>query len=275
MSLPFAAELDSPYPVSADAIAGFRRDGFVKLDRVLSPGLLAHFEKVVTGQVRALSKETRPLEARTTYGKAFLQVMNLWTHSDEVRRLVFSRRLARIAAELMGVGGVRIYHDQALYKEPGGGLTPMHVDQYYWPLSGDEICTAWIPLQETPMELGPLSFRAGSQRFRHGRDLPISDRSEADLQEAFKVSSHPLVDEPFALGEVSVHYGWTFHRAGPNRSDRPRAVMTAIYMDKDMRVAAPANKNQEVDLATWLPGLRPGDVAASPLNPVVYEAKPQ
>lgn len=271
METPHFPELDSPHAVSADEIARFRRDGFIKLRNVLSPALLAHYEREITNQVGLLNRETRPLAERTSYGKAFLQVMNLWTHSPAVRKFCFGKRLARIAAELMGVRGVRIYHDQALYKEPGGGLTPMHVDQYYWPLAGENVCTAWIPLQATPLELGPLSFRAGSQRFGFGRDLPIGDQSEDQLQRAFKVSNHALVEEPFELGEISFHYGWTFHRAGPNQSSRPRAVMTVIYMDMDMRVAAPANKNQEVDLATWLPGLRPGDAAASPLNPILYE----
>jgi len=31
----------------------------------------------------------------------------------------------------MGVQGVRLYHDQALIKEPGGKPTPWHQDYYY------------------------------------------------------------------------------------------------------------------------------------------------
>ena len=34
-------------------------------------------------------------------------------------RFTLARRFAKIAADLMGVEGVRIYHDQALFKEPG------------------------------------------------------------------------------------------------------------------------------------------------------------
>ena len=80
---------------------------------------------------------------------------------------------------------LRLYHDQALYKEPGGGITPWHADHYYWPLSSDRMCTVWVPLQQTPLEMGPLEFASGSHRFRvFGRDMPISDESEARLQEA-------------------------------------------------------------------------------------------
>lgn len=59
--------------------------------------------------------------------------MNLCEHSQVVCEFVTGKRLARIAAELLEVEGVRLYHDQSLYKEPGGGITPAHADQYYWP----------------------------------------------------------------------------------------------------------------------------------------------
>jgi ectoine hydroxylase-related dioxygenase (phytanoyl-CoA dioxygenase family) len=180
--------------------------------------------------------------------------MNLWRQSEKVRRFVFGRRLARIAAQLMGVRGVRLYHDQSLYKEPSGGITPAHADQYYWPFDSDKTITAWIPLQHVPLEMGALAFYKGSHRTALGRDLPISAESEA----------------AYALGDVSFHGGWTFHRAGANRSTHPRSVMTIIYMDVDMRIGKPVNAMQQNDLARWLPGLQPGDAAASDLNPVLW-----
>ena len=66
---------------------------------------------------------------RSTYQRAFLQVMNVWSKDQICQQFSFGKRLARVAAELMGVKGVRIYHDQALYKEAGGGFTPWHADQ--------------------------------------------------------------------------------------------------------------------------------------------------
>lgn len=70
------------------------------------------------------------------------------------------KKLASIASQLLEVDGVRMYHDQALFKEPSGGHTPWHADQYYWPLSSDRTVTVWIPLQATPLELGPLPSAA-------------------------------------------------------------------------------------------------------------------
>jgi ectoine hydroxylase-related dioxygenase (phytanoyl-CoA dioxygenase family) len=154
----------------------------------------------------------------------------------------------------MGVDGVRLYHDQALYKESGGGITPWHADQYYWPLSTDRCCTVWIPLQDTPVEMGPLSFAVASHTFEFGRDLQISDESEAALQQAFASEGFEVAETPYALGDVSFHKGWTFHRAGPNRTETPRRAMTVIYLDADIRVATPTNRHQAGDLAGWMPG---------------------
>ncbi len=263
-------DLDSPYRLSNQQIQRFRAQGFVKLKDVLSPATIAHYGPVITDAVKRLNKMHKPMSERNTYQKAFLQVMNIWQKDDIVRKFSFSKRLARIAAELLGVRGVRMYHDQALYKEPGGGYTPWHADQFYWPLSSDKCCTAWIPLQATPLEMGPLSFSVGSHRVDTGRDLGISDESEEKIQQALAAKNLPLDEGPFDLGEISFHYGWTFHRAGPNTTHDPRGVMTVIYLDEDMRVAEPTNVNQTSDLNGWFPGLKPGDLTASALNPVLY-----
>lgn len=261
-------ELDAPFSLTGEQVDFYNEHGYVKLRHVLSPALLDHYSRAITERVAELSADAAPLEQRTTYGKAFLQIMNLWTQSDQVREFVFGKRLARIAAELMDATGVRLYHDQALYKEASGGITPWHADQYYWPVSSDKMVTAWIPLQETPLEMGPLAFCEKSHRFQIGRDLEISDESEMTLKQALQ--TFHLEESAFSLGDVSFHSGWTFHRAGANSTDKPRKVMTMIYMDEKMRLAAPRNKNQIADTERWCPGTEVGEVIASPLNPVIY-----
>ncbi len=263
-------DLHSRYDLYPGAVARLAENGFVKLPRVLSGETIEVYEPEITAKVIELNTQHLPLAERGTYGKAFLQITNLWRHSELVRELVFSRRLARLAAELLGVSGVRLYHDQALYKEPGGGITPWHADQYYWPLATDRMITVWIPLQETGMQMGPLAFAAGSHRFSIGRDLEISDDSEQRLATELSTRDVPLVAAPFELGEVSYHLGWTFHRAAPNNSSIARRVMTIIYMDADITVAEPANRHQRVDRDAWLGGAAVGSVPDGPLNPVLY-----
>lgn len=263
-------ELDSPFHLTPEQVDSYQQNGYIKLKHVLPAELLEHYGRAIHGCVAELSRDALPLEQRDTYGKAFLQIMNLWTESGEVKEFVFGKRLRRIAAELMGVTGVRIYHDQALYKEPGGGITPWHADQYYWPVDSDKTVTAWVPLQTTPKEMGPLIFSEKSHRLQMGRDLEISDESELTLKQALE--RFPMENSAYDLGDVSFHAGWTFHRAGANTTDVPREVMTMIYMDENIRLSPPKHKNHLTDMERWMPGLTAGDVLSSPLNPVVYSS---
>jgi len=268
-----AIDLDRPYPLTAQQIADYRRDGFIKLKQVFNADELVHYGAEITRLTIALNTQTKPLEERSTYDRAFLQVMNLWCESETVREFVFGKRLAGLAAALMEVDGVRLYHDQSLYKEPAGGITPAHADQYYWPLASDRTITAWVPLQAVPQDMGPLAFFAGSQHVEFGRDLGISDESEHAITANMEAQGFRVVDEPFDLGEVSFHSGWTFHRAGPNRSAQPRSVMTVIYMDRDMRLKAPDNHMQQADWERWCTGAVVGEVIDTPKNPVLFEDK--
>lgn len=266
-------ELDAPFSLTSEQIRYYEENGYIKLKQVFSPELLEHYRQAINARVAELSADAVPLEQRTTYGKAFLQIMNLWTESETVREFVFGKRMARIASELVRATGVRVYHDQALYKEAGGGITPWHADQYYWPVSSDKMVTAWVPLQETPQSLGPLEFCKGSHLTEMGRDLEISDESEAKLNRS--LNTFPMDDSGFDLGEVSFHAGWTFHRAGANSTDRSREVMTVIYMDEAMTLVTPKNKNQIADVQRWCPGVQVGSVIDSPLNPVIYSSNPE
>jgi ectoine hydroxylase-related dioxygenase (phytanoyl-CoA dioxygenase family) len=264
-------ELETPYPLSQKEITSFRENGFIKLKSVLSKELMEYMNTTITAEVKRLNTQHLPLDQRDTYGKAFLQIMNIWTQSEPVKEIVFSKRFAKLATDLLEVKGVRLYHDQALYKEAGGGITPWHADQYYWPLSSDKTVTLWAPMQETPNELGPLEFSAKSNHLKTGRDLKIGDESQQMLEDTLKREGFKTIAGPFEVGEVSFHTGWLYHRAGANKSNHMRAVMTVIYMDKDIKLTEPTNENQVEDWKAWLPGAKVGEVVDTRLNPVLYE----
>ncbi len=263
--------MNESYPIDQNHIDFYKNNGFIKLKQVYSQEEIDYLNEVITTEVNTLNKQVLAMDQRDTYGKAFLQIMNIWKNSELVKEIVFGKKLAKIATELMEVTGVRLYHDQALYKEPNGGHTPWHADQYYWPLASDKTVTAWIPLQNTPLEWGPLEYSAGSDQLIDGRDKEISDESQQFLETALKNKGFVHVVEPFDIGEVSFHKGWLYHRAGPNKTNQMRKVMTVIYMDKDMKLKAPENKNQQNDWASWCPGATIGQTIDSPLNPIIYQ----
>ena len=267
----FLKLINEPFSVTGEQIAFFQKNKFIKIKQVLDQPTLDYFNKIISEKVNELNNIETPLEKRDTYGKAFLQLMNLWREGKEIKKLVFSKRIAQMATDLMQVEGVRLYHDQALYKEAGGGITPWHADQYYWPLQSDKTITAWIPLQKTPTEMGPLEFSAGSHIIQEGRELAIGDESEQVMTQRLRVTDFTHIIEPFDVGEISFHSGWVFHRAGANTTDQIRKVMTIIYMDKNMLLKKPENKNQINDWNTWCPGAKIGEVINSPINPILFE----
>jgi ectoine hydroxylase-related dioxygenase (phytanoyl-CoA dioxygenase family) len=263
--------LDQPYALSHDDIAFYVRYRFIKLKEVINDETLKFFNDAITRCVNQINTLEIPIEERGTYGKAFLQLFNLWCEDEIVKELIFSKRLGKLASDLMQTTGVRIYHDQALFKEGGGGITPWHADQYYWPLETDKTITAWMPLQATPLELGPLEFSAGSHQIVEGRELAIGDESEIVIQQKLRVTDFKHVIEPFDAGEISFHSGWVFHRAGANTTNQVRKVMTIIYMDKGMKLKDPENENQIKDWNKWCPGAEIDKEINTPLNPVIYE----
>lgn len=137
MTVELQAQLTEPYALSEEQKEFYRKNGFIRLKNVFTQELLDQFKPAVEAAVDA---NRAPLDAQLakdaedpSYARAFKQVINIWNTSPEVRQLAFSKRLGQIAAELMGVDGVRMYHDQALFKTPGGSnATPYHADQFYW-----------------------------------------------------------------------------------------------------------------------------------------------
>ena len=267
--------LNEPFELTSEQISYYQEHGYIKLKKVLDTETLDFFNKEITKEVvekNPLLK--KPMEERTAFEKAFIQITNLWKDNETVRKLILSKKLGKIAADLMQVDGVRLYHDQALYKEPAGSInniTPWHADQFYWPLASDNTITAWIPLQETTKDMGPLAFSLGSQKYDFGRDLEISTESEAIIQSKLADANLELVDSGFDAGEISFHSGWTFHRAGPNVSDKTRAVMTIIYMEDGIKVSEFTRTPHLADRDAFLPNLNPGDIAKTDLNPLIYK----
>ncbi|MGC4233628.1 MAG: phytanoyl-CoA dioxygenase family protein [Niabella sp.] len=253
-----------------EKISSFREKGHTLMQGILNADEIAAYRDVINNAAYKYNTETRKLEDRDTYGKAFLQIMNLWEFDEQVRKFTLAKRFAKIAADLLGVANVRIYHDQALYKEPGGGLTPWHQDQYYWPLSTSNTVTMWMPLIDITEDMGMLTFASGSHKEGSVKNIAISDESEAALNEYISKKGYEVTRATtMKAGDATWHYGWTLHAAPGNLSDITREVMTIIYFADGATITEPINQHQENDRNRWLQGWLPGQKAESSLNPLV------
>ncbi|CAG7643319.1 phytanoyl-CoA dioxygenase family protein [Paenibacillus allorhizosphaerae] len=265
-------KLDDTYLLTDKQIQSYRQTGHIALRGVASPEEVDRYEPVIQTLVKEHNQHTRPVHERNTYGKAFIQVGNLWEMSEAAKRFVLARRFAKIAAELMGVDGVRIYHDQALFKEPGGGHTPWHQDQIYWPLDTMHTITMWMPLVPVSEEVGSMTFASATHRAGSLSKELISDESHRTFGSYIEAKTIETVNYgALSAGDATFHSGWTLHSAPGNPTDTMREVMTVIYFADGTRALEPDSNARRNDLNRWLPGVQPGELAASPLNPLVYK----
>jgi ectoine hydroxylase-related dioxygenase (phytanoyl-CoA dioxygenase family) len=262
---------DDVVTVEPALATAFQEDGHVCVRRLATAEEVAAVGPAIEAAAARRTSGVAPLEDRDTYGKAFLQAINVWRLDPVAKAFVFGRRFASVAAQLLGVDGVRLYHDQALIKEPRGGHTPWHQDQRYWPLDTDRTVTMWMPLADVGAEVGTMTFASGSHRLGDLAGPVISDDSEAVFDAAVRARGlRPTTHGPLAAGDATFHAGWTLHRAPENPTAEARPVMTVIYFADGARVTEPTDDFQRFDLALWLKGLAPGDVAASDRNALVY-----
>jgi ectoine hydroxylase-related dioxygenase (phytanoyl-CoA dioxygenase family) len=262
--------LDEPYQLTEEQKVSFRNNGHILLPGVLKREEVETYRPLILQAAEKMNTEKRKLEERDTYGKAFLQIMNLWIQDQQVRNFTLAKRFGRIAADLMGVSNVRIYHDQALFKEPGGGPTPWHQDQFYWPIDTHNTITMWMPLVDIDIAMGMLTFASGSHSKGYVFDFEISDESDQAYEDYVRSNGFPVTRaEKMQAGDATFHYGFTMHNAPGNLSALMREVMTIIYVADGATITAPKHKWQENDHKTWLRGLPVGSQVNSDLNPLV------
>jgi ectoine hydroxylase-related dioxygenase (phytanoyl-CoA dioxygenase family) len=254
--------------ISPEQIESYRRDGFVVIDGLLTRDELERYGAAVDAAVaRRTAWDARSLAEKTPYEQSFQQCMNLWEDSPDVRPLSFHPRIGEAAAQLVGTPCLRLWHDQALYKEAHGRATDAHNDQPYWPMVETDTITAWIPFDGSTIEGGAMGYLPGSHRFDDVRRFAnIFAGRGFDLSDP-KVSRGvaPVFCE-VPRGAVAFHHGLTIHLAGPNRTARTRRVHTMILFADGAHRSTPGHPHFAVDRA----GIRPGDPIRSDVTPVMW-----
>jgi ectoine hydroxylase-related dioxygenase (phytanoyl-CoA dioxygenase family) len=214
--------------VDPAAIEAFRRDGFVHLKGLLDPAEVAVFREAVDAAVeRRKRNDTRALDEKSPYEQSFIQCQYLWEDCPDVRPLTFHPKVVGAAAALIGADAMRVWHDQALYKEAGGRETDPHQDHPYWPITELRTLTAWIPLVEVDHETGCMGYVPGSHR-GDAEYVNIFTEPGSGAALLARQKAEPVFT-PAKPGDVLFHHGLTVHLAKPNRSAATRRAYTCIY----------------------------------------------
>jgi len=233
--------------LSAETIASYRRDGFVRIPRV--------FDEQRTARFAAAAMSARERLSDHNAGHAvFAQLLQLWQHDDVLRELTLDAELARIATVLAGVP-LRLWHDQLLIKDPhNGARTEYHQDNPYWPHAPNRhALSAWVALVDVPVERGCMTFIPGQQDvYRNLRPQDLEDGEDL-FGLAPELRYAPRHTLPLRAGDCTFHHSFTPHTANANATGDPRIAQVVIYVDQETRFAELAHP------VTNGLGLAPGD----------------
>jgi ectoine hydroxylase-related dioxygenase (phytanoyl-CoA dioxygenase family) len=223
------SSIDTPYPLSDEQVAQYQRDGFTQISNVIEPDDLKRLREAVVAAVEAEKTIRNEGQSRSAYEQIFIQKVNLWRRWPAVAEFTLCKRFGDLAARLSGQP-VRVWHDQALFKEPReGAKTPWHQDAHYWPHHDrtDQI-TIWIALSDATIANGCMSFIPGSQDASVGRIDLANPQDIFDLAPEFRGVKPRTIE--LRAGSCTYHNGLTFHYAGPNKSEQMREAFAILYM---------------------------------------------
>ena len=239
---------------SVSARKQFDRDGFVVIENVFDLVTLGNFSAAVDIGVNArLAGDSRTVADKSEYERNFIQCMNLWEDNPDIRAFTFHQELAELAASLLGAERLRLWSDQALYKESGGTPTPQHQDFPLWPIDRPRQITAWIPFDGSTFDGGAMGYSPGS----HKKGIVSFDNDSRNIRPAahkddpaFPLIAHTEMAEPVWVqlqpGSVAFHHSMTLHQAQANSSGRTRRVFTVAYFEDGCKRSTSHN-HQVVD----------------------------
>jgi ectoine hydroxylase-related dioxygenase (phytanoyl-CoA dioxygenase family) len=228
--------------VTNEQIERYRKDGFVVIENFLTSEELAEWRSAVEEAVEERDGVKIPGTNVKTggddginkdsdyYGAVFDQLINLWQTNNRVRKLMMSPELGRAASLLSGARGIRIWHDQALFKRPWANPTTLHLDVPYWSFSAPDAISLWVALDDATLNNGCLYFLPGTHKKTGYRDIGITKNMKAIFTVYPELAWVEAVAVPMRAGSASFHSGLCIHGAGPNMTPRSRRAMTCAYM---------------------------------------------
>lgn len=250
--------------ITENQIEFYHLNGFVKIEKVIEPEFLSELKKIIEAAVLIRKgKDERDLREKSQYEQSFLQCGYLCWDFPAVKEIVFAKRFAGIVRDLMKAEHIRLWHDQALFKEPGGRVTDAHQDCSYWPIHEPQFTsTMWLALVDVPVEKGCLYFypKTNDPKLKEYVDIFKNPHQPKFLNDKEKVFV------PLKAGEATFHSGLTFHGAGENRTNTMREAMTIIYIRDGVTFDSSDERNKT---HTSCIGLNEGDLINTKYTPIL------
>jgi ectoine hydroxylase-related dioxygenase (phytanoyl-CoA dioxygenase family) len=268
--------------VTEEQSARYGKEGFLVVDEFLSSDELAEWREAVdhaveqrgrqrlsfdAGGEEGTSLTERTQEERDYYDSVFTQRNNLWQTDEHMKELLLQSDLGHFVADVAGIKGVRIWHDQALIKEPYGNPTAYHLDVPFWSFKSADAITIWIALDDATIENGCLYYVPGSHLAQKFDNVGIGNELGALFDVYPEWADVAAVPCPVPAGGALLHNGLTFHGAGANMTPGRRRAMTCAYMPE----GSTFNGTQNVLPPAYFETLTVGDMLDNEeQNPLVF-----
>ena len=253
--------------LDASLIETFHRDGFVVCEDFFDLDELDLFRSIVDRAVKnRVGSDSRSVNEKSLYEQSFQQCMNLWEDNADLKEFTFDQKLGETAGLLLGAEALRIWHDQALYKEPGGRETDPHQDWPLWPMGPARQITAWIPFDGSTLRGGAMGYSPGSHRLGLAK---FSDITRELREHPYPYFDHSEMEDlswvEAPRGSVVFHHSLTVHQARANTTEATRRVYCVIYFEDGCTRSRP-HWHQSLDRQ----GIEDGQQIEGPVTPIAW-----
>ncbi|HEY7946263.1 MAG TPA: phytanoyl-CoA dioxygenase family protein [Acidimicrobiales bacterium] len=250
--------------VSENDRQAFVRDGYLVVQNVLEPGLLAE----LTGELDAVEAGVDQFLGTQEGGRFTIAEQGAITFSPHIvltsavaRAVARHHTLLGLCRDLLGPD-VNLYWDQAVYKKTEKPRRfPWHQDNGYTYVEPQGYLTCWLALTDATVDNGcpwviPGAHREGT--LRHRWVDPIGWECFED-----PAGARPA---PVAAGGAVVFSSVTPHLTGPNTTDAVRKAYIVQYavdgterLEGDPDAGAPDGRTRQDDPDRQFPVLRHGE----------------
>jgi ectoine hydroxylase-related dioxygenase (phytanoyl-CoA dioxygenase family) len=276
MNQPTAQAIDMR-PVTDDEVAFYQENGWVKLERLISPETAKEMLDQVKTEIAEAEAEL--IEGSHVSGghvrdRADRRDWHFIGRDDGVepfRSLVYSEEIGHNAQRLIGRDVPVNYHaDLMAVKMPEGHAaskpTGWHQDWVNFPFDRVGFLTFWFALEEMPPERGVMRFLNKSKQEGPLGKMGLLGGKQVieyypDLLERYEMSP----EFGLAAGDATVHNGMTVHGAPANSTDLPRWAFIASYHPADTCYTGAPHYIFSPDV-----GLEVGKPIKADIFPVVY-----
>jgi ectoine hydroxylase-related dioxygenase (phytanoyl-CoA dioxygenase family) len=265
---------------SAQQRRAFTSDGFVVVDRLLSPDDVLRVRDAMDRVYRGESRlDRRPAAHRRSIPRLGDDESVRWVQNGrlldpELWRIATLPATAGFVAHLLGEPSVSAIEDQLLDKPPGSAPVAMHQDYAYWDYSTSaNMATCWLALTPMTVEVGTLHMVAGShewglcprpQALVKAADVDWCDAAQQALPPRAELAPAPVLVP--AGGAVFFH-SLTFHGSPRNRAATTRGAFSIHYAGAECRLARSGLGDN--NYVFCFDGLRDGDPLVNEYFPPV------